>query len=62
MKQDINTYRLTGETEPSDELLTELMHEVAIEAKMNADKLDQQLQAQLKNEIAEAMKRVSQSS
>ncbi len=37
MKQTIDTYKLTGYEEPSDELLAELMHEVALDVKQEND-------------------------
>ncbi|MDR1004279.1 MAG: hypothetical protein LBL97_04655 [Prevotellaceae bacterium] len=36
-EQEMNSYRLTSMEEPTDEMLAQLMHEVAIEAKQTSE-------------------------
>ena len=47
-KQTIDTYKLTDLEEPSDEVLSQLMHEAAVIAKKRDEKAHQQLFSQLR--------------
>ena len=55
-KQTIDTYKLTDLEEPSDEVLSQLMHEAAVIAKKRDEKAHQQLFSQLRKEAAKRLK------
>ena len=55
-KQTIDTYKLTELEEPSDEVLSQLMHEAAVIAKKRDEKAHQQLFSQLRKEAAKRLK------
>lgn len=55
-KQTIDTYKLTGVEEPSDEVLSQLMREAAAIAKERNEKTHQQLFSQLRKEAAKRLK------
>ncbi|ANR72675.1 hypothetical protein J4856_10110 [Prevotella scopos JCM 17725] len=55
-KQTIDTYKLTGVEEPSDEVLSQLMREAAAIAKERNEKAHQQLFSQLRKEAAKRLK------
>lgn len=62
-KQTIDTYKLTSLEEPSDEILSQLMREVAEEAKRKGEKANRRffenMMAQAKVEIQEWNRRYS---
>jgi hypothetical protein len=52
-EQEMNNYRLTSLEEPSDEMLKQLMHEVAEEARIKNERSHQKLFQKLKEETIE---------
>ena len=52
-EQEMNNYRLTSLEEPSDEMLKQLMHEVAEEARIKNECSHQKLFQKLKEETIE---------
>lgn len=52
-EQEMNNYRLTSLEEPSDEMLKQLMHEVADEARIKNERSHQKLFQKLKEETIE---------
>ena len=52
-EQEMNKYRLTSLEEPSDEMLKQLMHEVAEEARIKNERSHQKLFQKLKEETIE---------
>jgi 1,2-phenylacetyl-CoA epoxidase catalytic subunit len=52
-EQEMNNYRLTSLEEPSDEMLKQLMHEVAEEARIKNEQSHQKLFQKLKEETIE---------
>ena len=55
MNVNINTYRLISDAEPTDEELSMLMHEVALEAQDRSLKAHAALRENVHNEIKAAM-------
>ena len=51
-QQDINTYRLTGTTEPTDDMLSQIMHEAAQEAKAKNEESTQRFFDKIKKAVA----------
>ena len=52
-EQEMNNYRLTSLEEPSDEMLKQLMHEVAEEARIKNERSHQKPFQKLKEETIE---------
>lgn len=59
MNVNINTYRLISDAEPTDEELSMLMHEVALEAQDRSQKAHAALRENVHNEIKAAMEKYS---
>lgn len=51
-EKDMNTYRLTSMEEPTDEMLAQLMREVAIDARQKAERATEKLFRQLDETVA----------
>ena len=50
----LNKYRLTSMEEPTDEMLAQIMHEVAVEAKESTEKARKEYFEKLKQSIRES--------
>lgn len=54
--QTIDTYKLTGIEEPSDEMLAQIMHEAALDAKRKGDEAHKRYFAQLREMTKEQLR------
>jgi len=54
MPEDINKYRLTSMEEPTEEMLAQIMHEVAVEAKETTEKARKEYFEKLRQSIKES--------
>lgn len=57
--QTIDTYKLTSVEEPSDEMLAQIMHEAALDAKRKGDEALRRYFAQLREMTSERLRQWS---
>lgn len=57
MKMSISEYRFESDNEPDDEILRQLMHEVAIDARIKSEKAMEKLHETIKSQVSDVLKR-----